>query len=74
MDAFAMASVENTTDFFKHHQQGLAVHRESNPASSSISIPSRLRGMRSVEPSFAGLRIAVENNIDLRGVWTGASS
>lgn len=51
-----------------------AAYGEEYPAALTIAVPSRLSQIKTEIKPFAGLRIAIKDTIDLKGLKTGASS
>jgi len=74
VDAFVVAVVQDDEDEHAHHPLGISLYGESNPASLSVAVPSRLYFEQSDKFPLAGLRIAVKDNTDLSGIRTGGSS
>lgn len=73
-DAFVISTVQSDEDDRIYRPLGVAIYGESNPASLSVAVPSRLYYKRSAERPLAGLRIAVKDTMDLHGIRTGGSS
>ena len=73
-DAFVVSVVQDDEDEHIYHPLGISAHGESNPASLSIAVPSRLYFNRNDRYPLAGLRIAVKDNTDLSGIRTGGAS
>ncbi|KAK4671659.1 hypothetical protein QC764_0097500 [Podospora pseudoanserina] len=51
-----------------------SAYGEQHPSALTIAVPSRLYFKRTKEKPYAGLRLAIKDNIDLKGLKTGASS
>ena len=73
-DAFVVAVVQDDEDEHIYHPLGISAYGESNPASLSVAVPSRLYFKRNDSHPLAGMRIAVKDNTDLSGIRTGGSS
>ena len=73
-DTFVVSVVQDEENEHIYHPLGISAHGESNPASLSIAVPSRLYFERNNKYPLAGLRIAVKDNTDLSGIRTGRSS
>lgn len=72
--AFVVSVIQDEEDEYIYHPLGISAHGESNPASLSVAMPSRLYFKRNHSHPLAGTRIAVKDNTDLSGIRTGGSS
>ncbi|KAI0111137.1 putative glutamyl-tRNA amidotransferase subunit A [Nemania sp. FL0031] len=52
----------------------VSAYGEQHPSTLSVAVPSRLYHTKTKERPYAGLRIAIKDIIDLKGLKTGASS
>ncbi|PKK51861.1 hypothetical protein CI102_5878 [Trichoderma harzianum] len=71
-DAFIVATVPDDGDGFR--SLGVSAYGEQFPSALTVAVPSRLYYTNSCEKPYAGLRIAIKDIIDLKGLKTGASS
>ncbi|KAK0732130.1 amidase signature domain-containing protein [Lasiosphaeris hirsuta] len=71
--AFIVATVpEPSQDGFR--SLDAAAYGEEHPSSLSVAVPSRLYYTKTDTKPFAGLRVAIKDIMDLKGLKTGASS
>ncbi|QYT05271.1 Amidase domain-containing protein [Trichoderma simmonsii] len=71
-DAFMVATVPDDGDGFR--SLDASAYGEQFPSALTVAVPSRLYYTKSCEKPYAGLRIAIKDIIDLKGLKTGASS
>ncbi|CAH0020772.1 unnamed protein product [Clonostachys rhizophaga] len=70
--AFIVSTVPDGNDGFR--SLDAAVYGEQFPGALTVAAPSRLYYSKTDEKPFSGIRIAVKDIIDLKGLKTGASS
>ncbi|KAM0467068.1 hypothetical protein ACHAPV_000582 [Trichoderma viride] len=71
-DAFIVSTVPDDGDGFR--SLDASAYGEQFPSALTVAVPSRLYYTKSTEKPYAGLRIAIKDIIDLKGLKTGASS
>ncbi|KAL7914159.1 amidase signature domain-containing protein [Trichoderma velutinum] len=71
-DAFIVATVPDDGDGFR--SLDASAYGEQFPLALTVAVPSRLYSTKTSEKPYAGLRIAIKDIIDLKGLKTGASS
>ncbi|KAJ8122751.1 hypothetical protein ONZ43_g1134 [Nemania bipapillata] len=71
--AFVAATVEGDEPY-SHASLDASAYGELYPSALTIAVPSRLRFRPSTDTPLAGVRIAVKDIMDLKGMKTGASS
>ncbi|KAH8129887.1 amidase signature domain-containing protein [Trichoderma asperelloides] len=71
-DAFIVATVPDDSDSFR--SLDASAYGEQYPSVLTVAVPSRLYYAKSKAKPYAGLRIAIKDIIDLKGLKTGASS
>ncbi|KAL7955734.1 amidase signature domain-containing protein [Trichoderma compactum] len=71
-DAFVVATVPDDGDGFR--SLDASAYGERFPSALTVTVPSRLYYTKSCQKPYAGLRIAIKDIIDLKGLKTGASS
>ena len=72
-NAFVVASVQSYRDSSKHRPLRISVRVDRDRDVLSIAVPSRL-GMRTDDRPLAGLRVAIKDNTNLKGITTFSSS
>ncbi|CAG9984813.1 unnamed protein product [Clonostachys byssicola] len=70
--AFIVSTVPDGNDGFR--SLDAAAYGEEFPGALTVAVPSRLYYSKTDEKPFSGIRIAVKDIIDLKGLKTGASS
>ncbi|KAI8946022.1 putative glutamyl-tRNA amidotransferase subunit A [Xylaria longipes] len=70
--AFMVSTVPAERDSFR--SLDVSAYGEQYPSTLSVAVPSRLYHTKTKEKPYAGLRVAVKDIIDLKGLKTGASS
>uniref|UniRef100_A0A0B7JQF9 Amidase domain-containing protein n=1 Tax=Bionectria ochroleuca TaxID=29856 RepID=A0A0B7JQF9_BIOOC len=70
--AFIVSTVPDGNDGFR--SLDAAAYGEQYPDALTVAVPSRLYYTKTDEKPFSGIRIAVKDIIDLKGLKTGASS
>ncbi|KAL7901886.1 amidase signature domain-containing protein [Trichoderma sp. SZMC 28014] len=70
--AFIVSTVPDDGDGFR--SLDASAYGEQFPSALTVAVPSRLYYNKSTENPYAGLRIAVKDIIDVKGLKTGASS
>ncbi|KAJ8130621.1 hypothetical protein O1611_g3006 [Lasiodiplodia mahajangana] len=70
--AFIVSTVPANGDGFR--SLDVSAYGELYPSTLSVAVPSRLYHTKTKEKPYAGLRIAIKDIIDLKGLKTGASS
>ncbi|KAJ2978116.1 hypothetical protein NUW58_g7596 [Xylaria curta] len=70
--AFMVSTVPTERDGFR--SLDASAYGEQYPSTLSVAVPSRLYHTKTKERPYAGLRLAVKDIIDLKGLKTGASS
>ncbi|EHK40489.1 hypothetical protein TRIATDRAFT_296439 [Trichoderma atroviride IMI 206040] len=71
-DAFIVSTVPDDGDGFR--SLDVSAYGEQFPSALTVAVPSRLYYTKSTEKPYAGLRVAIKDIIDLKGLKTGASS
>lgn len=73
-DAFIVSTTQNPDDLTSYQSLEVSAFADEYPTSLTVAVPSRLYFKRSTEKPLAGLRFAMKDNQDLRGIRTGVSS
>ncbi|EGC47731.1 amidase [Histoplasma capsulatum var. duboisii H88] len=72
--AFTSATIQSPNDPYLYNSFNVSVFTEEHPLTLTIGVPSRLYFTPTQEKPLAGLRIAVKDTQDVRGIKTTGSS